>query len=282
MNELDKLDKLVMCFASAVLVFIHAYIYTQFHKTEEQFPISDILKKIGGSNYTASKKIFYQDHAGYIIKSSGDSGFVALVLEDKLILGNVIDRNGNDITESLAKTHDAQTFLTALAQRSPLPHKQSSSRMDNSAPAAKGETTINRELYNYILSLPGIELNPAVPDKAVRLIIFSWEGCASCRTLKNIIASEKDKITFRIREIPTGGTERAEKDSMKALGRTEEDYDMRLKGIREAAAIVKKLTGKMAVPCYVWLMPDGETRFGYIQASEVLDRIRMLSKNEEK
>lgn len=259
----------IILMAALVVALLHVPVDEMSPQVD--FPVSQVLGKFGAEGYEVSHRVSHEGLDGYVL-TRGDLRVLVVEQDGRLLLGNILDANGEDLTEKMAAIWGAESFLTALARGKADRRPAAAGTADD---MENGERLIRKETFEYILNLPHrVILNADAP---VRMVVFSWESCGSCRLLEDLLRQQRDSISFGIIEIPTGGDAVKEQNGLRRL-RNERQWtqDEKLRGVREAALLVQSLTGKLAVPCYAWAMPDGSYRFGHLAGEEIRQRLELL------
>lgn len=256
---------------------------------QEEFPIVKVISKVSTKKFSVLEEFKIDGKQGAILAAPSGARIVALVLDGYLVFGNAFDKDGADLTEVAARRKNGDNIITLLAKqcqanapfqkisvRHPSSHTASIAPMQPEPPAARGEITINKELFDYLVQLPGTKLRPE-SSGSVRLVLFSWRSCPTCVNLKQYFA--RQEVSFQVLEVPVGGNPHEEARLRDALGEKLQTADGKaaIKGMQEAAEIIKTLTGKLAVPQYAWLMPDGSARFGFLSGRDLMDRVELLN-----
>lgn len=259
-------------------------------KAGNSFPVSEVLGKLGGNPDFSVEAITFKGHQGYLL-TKDDERLVCNLVDGFLVLGDVVSSSGENITQEMAKHYKAGTFLSAMK---PMPLTENSvsatkpiflaenSKSSGISPKlsikADGDGMIIRqELFDFMVKLPGFDIGGK--EGPVRIVMFSWETCPSCRAIKKILTTQK--LPFRIWDVPVGGTKRAVESALLRLGATDENRDELARRINDATIIMKTLTGKVAVPVYAFQKPDGQIYFGYIPAQEFLNGVNYLVSKEK-
>ena len=245
----------------------------------ENFPYEHIFQA-QGKNFSY-EKVTWDGYEGMLIKGDNQERILCNLANGNLVIGELLSPDGRNITRLMAEYFHAETFLSALAasslhsdeKKAAKPQALQAKPAPMGDPVSQAERVISQNLFDFLEKMPGFEL--AAKDGPLRLVIFSWEDCPSCRSVKNAIA--KMELPFRVKEIPTGGNPAQDK---KAIARLQEKniapQEARWR-LMDASRILMALTGELVVPCYAWKMPDGQILFGVIPAQEVLGRLKDMA-----
>lgn len=241
------------------------------------YSFDKIFDSIGGSNNFQHEKVVWNGQEGVLITGKDGERIFCNTLNGHLIIGELLSPDGENITRKMAEHFKAQTFLDMLSsvflKAQSVDVKISNSAFTEPVMEQPEERIISKELFEFMEKLPGFEIGSA--GGSLRLIIFTWENCVSCQNMKNIIAQKE--LPFRIREIPTGGSPSQEEKAIARLKDTGISHEDAIKRLNDATRILETLTGKVAVPCYAWKMPDGQYLFGNLAAQSALDRLNELA-----
>ena len=242
----------------------------------DPLPVEHALHRYAGDRYQVGETVSYQEHRGHILVGKDGLRVLAMEKDGYLLLGNLIDRMGVDISSEMASRHRAKTFLAALVDGV----RRQASNTGEVRPAQKessagNEIDITGEAFEAMLQLPHVSI--INPDRPVGLIIFTWQDCHSCKGAKIIVNTLASEIGFGVVEIPIAGGSAEERRAMERLkGLDMSDEDKR-RGIAMATDTVHKLLGRLATPTFAWKMPDGTCRFGFINGKGMIERFRAMS-----
>lgn len=233
------------------------------------YSFDKIFDSIGGSKDFQHEKLSWNGYDGVLITGKDGERILCNTINGHLVIGELVSPDGENITRKMAEHFNAQTFLDML----------SAVLLEVKEPFAEPlmeqteERQIGKELFEFMEKLPGFELGST--NGPLRLIVFTWEDCVSCKNMKDIIAQKE--LPYRIKEIPTGGSPSQEEKAVGRLKNTGISPEYAMNRINDATRILETLTGKVAVPCYAWKMPDGQYLFGNLSAQSALDRINKLA-----
>lgn len=222
----------------------------------------DLVDKAGGG-FRVSKEFSYISDGssplkGAIIENAAGTLIVAWVMEGRLVLGNVYDEKGADLTEAAASAYGAQHPVGVATGQ------------------ARDTQAKIKLLKENIMAMPGVLVAGSNPASPVRLYVVTWSGCSTCRNLEQYLQEVQPTLPYSIKLCPIGGRRTVDRDAFDFLG--EDENGPGASSLREALHtthdIVKAALGQAKVPCLFWI--DSATQSVRYLTGNSLDEVKQV------
>lgn len=209
----------------------------------------------------------------YVLITLDDGRKIILrALDDTLFFWGGFSRNsGADEIGELAAAHGAVPPAQVMHMLNN-PHPGAALQATPATPeTSQGKLPpFTEDDYGELLAAPGEMLFPDKPKDETRLVMFTWSECSACEKMRRYFQTHIEHVKFQVKFLPIAGNPKLDSNAISYLDMAEADEQTKqstLARLHGASVVLGSRVGKILVPAFAWLDPQGKAHIGNLDGA---------------